>query len=278
MTDEPLPDRATLARWPLSTRDIAKLTTCLVASTAAVVIGLTLLWDVVNPSKWTADGWAAAGGWFAGAGTVFAVVVALRQSQQARVDAEAARIDADRIHREQLREATLRADRATVVGLLPALRQFTAQMLESDFAFMAYDDERSKGKRPPKADSLPSDPTAFDTLKPHVDAVRSMLQDIQSAAFSVVTDDLHSVLEEAVRLVEWVGAQSHTWSMQAANGEELELATDFPGPEDAIRIWHGPFSRLAHHVEKLVTDALMQLPRTDFGPTQQDQADASITQ
>ncbi|WP_138846047.1 hypothetical protein [Rhodococcus pyridinivorans] len=102
MTDRPRPDRPQPARNALSTGDIAKLALCLLASTAAVAIGIALLWDVANPNKWTAAGWAAAGSWVAGIATVLAVGVALYESNRARSDAQREAAAADDRSRQAL--------------------------------------------------------------------------------------------------------------------------------------------------------------------------------
>lgn len=103
MTDRPRPNRPQPARNALSTGDFAILAIVVLVFLGVTILGCAVLWDVLNPGEWTADGWAAAGGWFAGVATVAAVWVALHQSRQARQASQQALTEARQLHAEQLR-------------------------------------------------------------------------------------------------------------------------------------------------------------------------------
>lgn len=115
MTDTPILDRPSRPGSPPATASLARLAVGL--SAFSVVIGLVVIWDVLNPRDWTAAGWAAASSWVAGIATVGAVTVALRESKGARADAlrEAAAAD------ERSRQALLAVRRDREVGALAAL-------------------------------------------------------------------------------------------------------------------------------------------------------------
>lgn len=128
MTDCSRPDLPQPARSALSTGDVAKLAACLLASTAAVAIGIALLWDVANPSEWTAAGWAAAGGWFAGSATVLAVGVALHESNRARSDAQREVAAADLRSRQALLAVQQDREIASLAALPHPVRSVSFQL------------------------------------------------------------------------------------------------------------------------------------------------------
>ncbi|WP_182263353.1 hypothetical protein [Rhodococcus sp. UFZ-B548] len=61
---------------------ILSIITCVFVGMA--FLGGAVLWNELNPSKWTAGGWAAVGAWIAGIATFCAVLVALTDSAKAR--------------------------------------------------------------------------------------------------------------------------------------------------------------------------------------------------
>lgn len=276
MTDAPTPNRPPRPRLPLSTGDIATLAVCLLASTAAVVIGIALFWDVLNPSKWTADGWAAGGSWFAGAATVGAVIVALRQISAARSDAKVALAEAERLHQRQLNEEILKADLGATTALLPALSDFASAMQLVDYHFELFTwDTNQEDPGGPRTRSREDTEQLWRTNSDHREVIKAHLVALQAASLAVRVPALRAALDEVVRLTMLTGEQAHTWGMQTMRGlaplspvldhiEALDLPLDYE---------FGPLSALARRSESGIHDALKGIHETDPWA---DQDDASI--
>lgn len=64
--------------------DVVILSVITVVFLAMAFLGAAVLWNELNPSRWTAGGWAAVGAWIAGIATFCAVLVALTDSAKAR--------------------------------------------------------------------------------------------------------------------------------------------------------------------------------------------------
>lgn len=284
MTGAPILNRPPRPRSPLSGSDIATLAACFLASTAAVIIGIALLWDVLSPSDWTAGGWAAAGGWFAGAATVAAVVVALQQSRQARKDAQAAQEAARRQHEEQLRHEVWRFDLAACVNLIPTLTELRSKMYGADAQVQSYQammNDFATGKKVEPDYGREGGPTHWDA---HHDAIFGYLSPVKDAYVAVRaaglaarSPDLLTALTEAGDLIELMGDQLHAWSIQAGRG--VELSPELDGIRQLnLDIGHGigALPLVAQRVELILRAAAAQSDALDLRPAE-DNSDASMT-
>lgn len=101
----------------LTTGDIVILTIVIGVFLGASILGGAVLWNELNPSKWTAAGWAAVGAWVAGFATFLAASVALLESHRARRSAESA-----------LQQEYWRVDIGTSLRVLDTLRSLVRYM------------------------------------------------------------------------------------------------------------------------------------------------------
>ncbi|MBW4780876.1 hypothetical protein KZO37_16030 [Rhodococcus fascians] len=103
---------------PLSTGDVLILSIVVGVFLGAAFLAGAILWNELNPSQWTAGGWAAVGAWVAGVATFCAVLVALTDSTKTRKHAQKS-IDAAEARAEQ---ALWAARRDREIGILTELR------------------------------------------------------------------------------------------------------------------------------------------------------------
>lgn len=281
MTDAPILNRPPRPRSPLAAGDFAVLAIVIAVFLVVVVLGCAVLWDALNPSDWTADGWAAAGGWFAGFATVSAVIVALQQSRQARTEAQRVRDDLERQHKEQLREEALRSDLAVTVAEIRVLDEFVTTMRGADDAFRRSTMEAAiRGangdEQPATAEELLE---RFQAYAHYTDSANRLKVSLEVASLSVRDPQLRTALDQSVSLVELLGRQIHTWSMHVAAGrtelpDELEGISALPLKPELRKV--GTLFAVAHHAMSTVKGALDGIPKLELWPAQPDQGDASI--
>lgn len=285
MIEKPAPADRRRTGKAITTGDFAILAIVVLVFLGVTILGCAVLWDALNPSEWTAAGWAAAGSWFAGTGTLAAVGVALWQSRQARADARQAIHEADRLHREQLREEVLRSGIATTTALLPEVRAFILRMpmTDSDFAMCEFDAESPAGI--PGTAGRSHDPGtagyALEVLRRFDDPqemARTLLTNLRVARFQVRVPVLRDALDEAQRLVDLIGQQIRIWSHQAATGQAQSA------PLEEIRaitvegrLQGGELFAVARHVEQLIETALDKVPLDDHWSSTVDEGDATMT-
>lgn len=264
----------------MPTGDLVILALVVVVLLAVTGLGCAVLWDVLNPSEWTAAGWAAVGAWISGVATFVAAGVALLQSRRARADAARAIAAADQQHKEQLRYEIRRADTAAVAGVVSSWRDFTAAMRRADRAVEEYRRFRVDayaGKFPFDDEDADFYRAQEHGIRQHLSPVQTMYASLRQTRLTVRTPELRSALDEATKLVKLSGDQIHRWSIHAFKFDEpglppreiLDLS-----PDTALS--EGVLTGLAMHAETRLQDALDDDPHPElWGPTTDD--DATMT-
>ena len=254
MTDTPLPHRPRRVQGPVTTGDIVILTIVIVVLVAVVILGGAVALHELNLNWLSSGGWSAAGALVSGAGTVFAVLVALRQSRDARQDARMARRTAARLQRQE----AWRSDIAATLALLEPLEAFRTAMrkadLQADTYRMAYDDPQAQI-------SIEDKDGAFLNL--HSRAIGSYTATVtteylrvRSAAIQITTPDLRPFLDEACKVISLLGKQIDAWSLDARKGAELrDVSTGISELGLKMDADTGVLGVLARRVLALVRDA-----------------------
>ena len=276
MTDAPILNRPPRPRSPLAAGDFAVLAIVIAVFLVVVALGCAVLWDALNPSEWTADGWAAAGAWFAGAATVGAVWVALRQISATRFEGKVALDKAERLHQRQVNEEILRTDLAVTVALLTTLSKFTNAMYRADHHFDRFQwsvnpDNPGRILTRSEEDSQ----QLWETNNEHREVIKAHLVALQAASYAVRVPALRAALDEAVELTELAGKQMHTWGIQTMS--RLDPLTPMLDDVKALYLpvdnGFGALPALAHRSEARIHDALKGIHQADPWA---DQNDASI--
>lgn len=259
----------------MPTGDILVLAIVGVVLLAVVGLGCAVLWDAANPGEWTAGGWSAVGTWFAGTATLLAVGVALWQARQAHKASDEALLLARRQHTELLRHEIWKTDIAAAVSLLRPLTDLRSAMFgaeaETD-SYRAMLEDIHHGRVPEPDDAADPDfgdgPGFWDrqhqSLYKYLSPVKDVYVEVRMVGISVRSPDLTDALEETGTLVELIGDQLHTWSIQAGKGEELA------DPLDRIRdlsldarVSGGVLPALAHRAEQVLREAVVQSNAVD---------------
>lgn len=232
-----------------------------------------MVWHTVNPDQMKGSWWEAFGAfgtWYAGTMTLGAVVVALRQVQQNRLDAERAIAEARRQHQEQLRHAVRQADGASVSAILVSLDELVRAMKLADRDVAEFRDHRrdlENGEFP-----VPDEDESYHegwkkSLRKHLAPVRNIRSGLITTSDSVRTPELVAVLEEAKEMVQALGDQIHAWSKDAGSyrdlGEPLQqvakLMTSTDGTEKLLE-------GIAGRTQEVVREALRKDPTPDLWP------------
>lgn len=280
MTDSPRPIRPARNNETRTTGDILILTIVMAVFLCVVVIGVVMLWDVVNPREWTSDGWSAVGSWVASIGTVLAVGVALWQSHRARTDAAYALSETRRQHEEQLRHEVWRSDLDATVSLLSPLTQLRSEMFGADTAVDSYRqmlDDFAAGRYPEPDEGPTFWHRQHDAIFGYLTPVKETYIAVRAVGLKVRSPDLSAALEEAGDLIELIGDQLHAWSVQAGKGEEFQPELDRIQQLNLDRSRGvGPLPALAQRAESVLREAAKRSNAVDLW-TSGHNPDATMT-
>lgn len=256
---------------PLTTGDIVILTIVVTVLLTVTILGGGVLWNELNPSAWTAGGWAAVGAWVSGAATFVAVLVALRQSRRARADSNTALAEARHHHQERLRYEIWRSDLEKTVKLLAPLTDLRSVMFSVDAAIDSYNGMNADFAAGlyPEPDEDPNDgPTVWElhatAISGHLASVKEAYIAARSVGIAVRSPDLRTAVEHSGNIIELIGDQIHIWSTQAGN---MELEPEL----DSIRQMAletstgvGVLPTLAAQAERVIRHAVQQSDIVDL--------------
>lgn len=243
---------------------------------SAIVLSI-VWWDVVNPIRWSNAVWSAVGTWLASLATVGAVVVALYQSRQARVDAKHAIDEARRQHKEQLRHEIHQADGASVSAILVSLDELVRAMRRADRDVETFRTHRMEIENSEIA--VPDeDPDYHESwkkfLRTHLAPVRNVRSGLINTRDSVQTPELAGALTDAIARVQTIGDQIYAWSDDAGNYRDLgplKQSAEVMPPGGHTR---GVLEGMAARTQEVVREALRKDPNPDLWP---DSAQADAT-
>ena len=197
----------------LTTGDIVILTIVTTVFLCAAVLGGAVLWNELNPIKWTAGGWAAVGAWVAGTATFAAVLVALRQSRDAAERAE-----------DAIAHEVWRADIVTARLVLDEMSSLVGEMHKSATTIAGYQnawtEAMSGSTAPPDEDDMfwRSWWTEFAALRVTEADLRTA---VEIAGISIRTPELRTALDEALSIIELIEGQLRVWRGDVRNQDQL---------------------------------------------------------